>query len=321
MPLVSVIMPVYNREVLVADAIRSIQAQTFQDWEFLILDDASTDRTWSVCQSFADSDKRIRLHKNEKNRGCGAGRNDLIRISTGRYIAIQDSDDISVPDRLQQETDFLEAHPEIGLVSGVAEWVDVKDGRVLLRYPPSLFEGEPYPQNKSEMVRLLYDRMDVTVPACMFRRSVIAQVSNPFGEYHFVDDWYFTLELAHRTLFWGISKVLVYMKRGNSHDHLWSDYLEGLNEAKKLKKDIYNRYKNDPVSPINYALYRRSVASLVTIRGRYLGGWKGYFTLLESLFWDPFYPYSRRSLLEFSGRAWKKMGRVTGKRIHRDQTV
>jgi glycosyltransferase involved in cell wall biosynthesis len=315
MPLISVIMPVYNRELLVADAIRSIQSQTLEDWELLVLDDASTDRTWNVCQELAEKDKRIRLFKSEKNRGAGPSRNELVRHTKGMYIAIQDSDDVSVPHRLQLEFDFLESHPDIGLVSGVGTWIDVENERVMLQYPPSLFNGEPYPQTKTELIRLLYDRMELTFPACMFRHSFIEEISNPFGDYRYVDDWYFALELAHRTLFWGFFEVLVYMKRGKSHDHLWKDYLQGLHEAKKLKKDLYKRYKNDRDSPINYALYRRGIASLVTTRGRYLGGWKGYFTVLESLFWDPFYSYGYQSLLELSGRAWKKAKRILSGRI------
>jgi glycosyltransferase involved in cell wall biosynthesis len=318
MPLISVIMPVYNRELLVADAIRSIQSQTLEDWELLILDDASTDHTWNVCREFAEKDKRIRVFKSEKNRGCGPGRNELVRLVRGTYIAIQDSDDVSVPHRLQLEFDFLEANETIGLVSGVGTWIDAEDERVLLQYPSSLFNGKSYPETKSELVRILFDRMEVTVPACMFRRSLVEGISDPFGEYGFVDDWHFVIELAHRTLFWGFPEVLVYMKRGKSHTHLWKDYLQGLKEAKKLKKDLYRRYRNDPDSPINYALYRRSIASLVTTRGRYLGGWKGYFTVLESLFWDPFYSYAHQSLLELSGRAWKKLKRIGSSRISRN---
>src|SRR3989304_4808642 len=98
MPLVSVLMPVFNREMLVGDAIRSTQRQTFDDWELTILDDASTDRTLEICRSFEAEDKRIRVVANEQNLGLGETRKRLMSLGTGNYIASHDSDDVSVPE-------------------------------------------------------------------------------------------------------------------------------------------------------------------------------------------------------------------------------
>src|SRR5262245_27748035 len=133
-PLISVWMPVLNRENFVADAVRSIQNQTFQNWELLILNDGSQDHTHDICNSFAKEDDRIRYFSNENNEGVPASRNKLMTLSKGKYIAIQDSDDISVPDRLQSQVDLLESTPAIGLVSGICEIID-SEGNVLSYSP------------------------------------------------------------------------------------------------------------------------------------------------------------------------------------------
>jgi len=316
-PLVSVLMPVYNRETMVGDAIRSIQNQTFHDWELLLLDDASTDKSLEVCRAFEAEDKRIRVLVNERNVGCGESRNRLVSHATGEYIAMQDSDDVSVPQRLAHEVEILESKPDIGLVGGLAAWIDLEDGNVIANFPPTLNRGEPYPQDRSDMVRLLYSGCEVAVPTCMFRRSLLAGTAEPFGKYRFVDDWYFFLQVAHQSLMWGIPEVLVKMGRGKNHTHLWTNYVAALKEAKKMTRDVYELYKDNPESPINYRQYRRSVAILLTMKGRRLGGWKGYFNLIESILWDPSYRNALKSFWRFSRAAFRKGKRLAIQALQR----
>jgi glycosyltransferase involved in cell wall biosynthesis len=299
-------MPVYNREALVADAIRSIQNQTLKDWDLLILDDASTDKTLQVCRAFEAEDKRIHVFVNERNIGCGESRNRLLGHAKGEYIAIQDSDDVSIPERFALELEVLKSKPEIDLVSGIAAWVDLNQGHVLSKYPPYLCNGRQYPQDRSEMIRLLMYGCEVSVTTCMFRSSLVKGITEPFGRYRLVDDWYFFLKIAQQAQMWGIPDVLVDMKRGKNHAHLWSDSISALKEAQKMKKEIYEYYKRMPDSPINYWRYRRSVAISLTVQGRYLGGWKGYLKLVQSFLWDPFYRKTHKSLREFTGRAIRK---------------
>ena len=151
MPLISVLMTAFNREALVGEAICSIQNQTLEDWELIILDDASTDRTVEVCESFAAQDKRIRVLANEQNLGLGENRKRVMSLGTGKYIANHDSDDISVPERLAEQVEVLETRPEIGLVSGVVALVS-DEGHIFGYFPKSLYEGEQYPQEKKKMV-------------------------------------------------------------------------------------------------------------------------------------------------------------------------
>lgn len=302
-------MPVFNRETLISDAIRSIQNQTFTDWELIVLDDASTDRTLEVCRQFEEKDKRIRVVVNEKNLGVGQSRNRLTKFASGKYIANHDSDDISVPHRLEKEVDLLESKPEIGLVSGIAAWLD-DQGEIFMHFPDLLIRGEQYPQDTKQMARLLYLGCVVVNPACMFRRVLLDEMVDPYSNYRIVDDWHFLIHVAHRTLIWGIPEVLVIMRRGRKHSHLWEPTLPAQTEALRLSRTAYEHYKDDPNSPINFWLYRKSIAPFLTQQGRILCGWKGYLNLLQAITCDPGYGKAWESLWEFSGRALRKAKRV-----------
>jgi glycosyltransferase involved in cell wall biosynthesis len=124
-PLVSVAMVVCNVEKYLAVSIESILSQTFRDFEFIILDFGSTDQSKAIASSYAANDGRIRLHE-IPHCGLAEARNAACRLAEGQYIAVQDADDISLPNRLMWEVDFLEKHPEVGFVGGAAEWIDAE---------------------------------------------------------------------------------------------------------------------------------------------------------------------------------------------------
>ncbi|MDR1114727.1 MAG: glycosyltransferase [Tannerella sp.] len=112
-PAISVIMPVYNVERYVASAIQSILSQSFPDYELIIINDGSTDRSWDIARSF--NDHRIRLLSNDTNLGNYPARNKGLRVAKGKYICVMDADDIALPDRLMAQFSFMENHPEFGL--------------------------------------------------------------------------------------------------------------------------------------------------------------------------------------------------------------
>ena len=105
---ISVVMPVYNTKKFLEEAIKSILNQDFQDFEFIILDDFSSDGSFEILQDFAKKDKRIRLFRNEKNEWISFCRNKLISLSKTNIICPQDSDDISEKNRLSLIHDFFE---------------------------------------------------------------------------------------------------------------------------------------------------------------------------------------------------------------------
>jgi len=112
--LISVIMPVFNTEKYVGQAINSILAQTYKDFELIIIDDGSTDDTLSILHAYRNMDERIIILENGTNKGVAFSRNRGLERAKGEYIAVMDSDDISLPMRFEVEIAYLKAHPELG---------------------------------------------------------------------------------------------------------------------------------------------------------------------------------------------------------------
>lgn len=121
-PTVSVVMSVYNQEPYVKESINSVLAQTYSNFELIIIDDGSTDKSDDIVRTFTDS--RIRYYLNEKNMGIVATSNRGLSLAKGRYIARLDSDDNAAPDRLERQVSFLESNPEIGLVGSYFETIE-----------------------------------------------------------------------------------------------------------------------------------------------------------------------------------------------------
>src|SRR5688500_9557039 len=118
--LVSVLMPVYNGASYLENAICSIQAQTYLNWELLILDDGSQDTSLAICQALAENDQRLHVFSHYRNLGLAATMNHLVQMANGDYLAIQEQDDVSLSHRLLSEVALLNLMPEVGLVSGIA---------------------------------------------------------------------------------------------------------------------------------------------------------------------------------------------------------
>lgn len=125
-PEISVIMTVFNAGdgLDLRLAIESILSQTFDDFELLVCDDGSTDSTFKTLLDLRETDERIRIFRNQSNMKAAYGRNRCISESTGRYVAIMDADDYSHKDRLKQQWEFLEQHPQCDFVGASADLYD-----------------------------------------------------------------------------------------------------------------------------------------------------------------------------------------------------
>ena len=122
MPKVSVVMPVYNRQKYIKSSVESILNQTFTDFEFIIVNDGSTDKTLEILKSYTD--KRIKIIENEKNSGIVFSRNRGLNNATGQYIAMMDSDDIAYSNKLMKQVDFLDKNKEYGMVGTWVKFID-----------------------------------------------------------------------------------------------------------------------------------------------------------------------------------------------------
>ncbi|MBX8937885.1 glycosyltransferase family 2 protein [Enterococcus gilvus] len=107
-PLISVIMPAFNSSQHIDQAIQSIQRQTYENWELLVIDDCSKDQTVSIVEKFSANDNRINLFVLEKNQGAAVARNTGLENASGKYIAFLDSDDRWLPEKLEKQIEFME---------------------------------------------------------------------------------------------------------------------------------------------------------------------------------------------------------------------
>ncbi|MFT4326657.1 MAG: glycosyltransferase family 2 protein [Candidatus Woesearchaeota archaeon] len=166
-PKVSVLMPNYNGERFIAEAIESILRQTFTDFEFIIVDDCSTDESWKIIQRYARKDKRIRAFRNKRNVGIVKTRNKLFSLLSKNctYCAIFDSDDVSLENRLEKQVAFLEKHIHVGAVGGHTYIINEKGIVVFKRKYPLIFSRK----------KVLF-KSPFAQPAVMLRKSVLDSV-------------------------------------------------------------------------------------------------------------------------------------------------
>lgn len=123
-PLVSVILPVYNGENHLTECIESILNQTYQNFEFIIVDDASTDTTPEILNKYSDKDRRILIFTHQKNQKQTAAANTAIKNAKGPFLARMDADDVALSIRLEKQVQFMLDNPNVGLVGS---WVDIID--------------------------------------------------------------------------------------------------------------------------------------------------------------------------------------------------
>ncbi|MCS7080209.1 MAG: glycosyltransferase [Chloracidobacterium sp.] len=177
-PLVSVVLCVHNREDFLAEAMASILGQTLDDLELIIVDDASTDASPEVARSF--NDRRVRYFRNETNLGHAVSLDRGIAEARGQYIALMDSDDISLPERLEQQVAFLEANPAVALCGG---WVETFGAYA---------ETRRFPYEPEDLKVHLLAACPLSTPTILLRRTTTA--SRRFSAQRF--------EVAHDYAYW-----------------------------------------------------------------------------------------------------------------------
>lgn len=182
-PLISVIMPVYNAERYVAQAIESILTQTFTNFEFLITDDGSTDRSLPILQTYAARDRRICL-THSPNQGVSRTRNQMLTVARGDLIAVMDADDIALPERFARQVEFLQHHPEVVCVGASHELIDAA-GRLLTTLI--------LPEQDADIQReALAGHGSICHPCAMIRREALVQIGGydeSFLSAHDLDVW------------------------------------------------------------------------------------------------------------------------------------
>lgn len=201
-PFVSVIMSVFNGEQWLETAIRSIVDQTYGHWEFIIIDDASNEATQQILRLFRN-DSRFRIVRQEINRGLTKNLNTAIGMCRGEYIARMDADDISLPNRLQKQVDYLQRHPEADLVAGFIEFID-ESGK-----PAGLWPDDRQCVTHQQIISRLPWRNCLAHPTVMFRKKLMMEFTYNEAQTH-SQDWDLWWQLAdHRKQFAKIPETLL----------------------------------------------------------------------------------------------------------------
>ena len=188
---ITVLMPVHNGRKYLRDAIESILNQTYEDFEFLIINDGSTDNTLHIIKSYVDS--RIKLINNKKNIGLIKSLNKGIKRSKGEYIARMDADDVSFKNRLQTQVDFMEKHKDIGVCGSWAKTFGEKNE--LWKAPV---------ENIDIKTMMIFDS-PLIHPSVIMRKSIIKEYPN----YRRAEDYGLWVELMDKTKFYNIPECLI----------------------------------------------------------------------------------------------------------------
>lgn len=194
-------MSVYNGEDHVLEAIDSVLRQTFTDFEFIIINDGSTDKSTEIINSF--SDKRILFVHNGTNIGLTRSLNKGLDLASGEYIARMDADDISLPHRLKNQTTFMDNHPEIGICGSWVKTIGLSDNCVW-----------KYPTDNNTLKCSLLFAPTLAHPSVMMRRSVLVSNNLKYStQYPYAQDYELWVRSSRYTGLSNIGEVLLLLRQ------------------------------------------------------------------------------------------------------------
>lgn len=204
-PLVSVIMPAYNDEEYIDQALGSITHQTYTNLEIIVVDDCSTDATWQKIQAFAKRDSRIKPFRNKKNSKIVKTLNFAIEQSTGKYLARMDGDDERTLDGIEAQVTFMEAHPDVAIVGGISQVCDEK---------MNLLNERHYAETDEEIRKALFRYSPFTHATIVMRRSMLPEKWYD-EKFDWAEDYELYFRMAKKGKLANLNKVLYKIRTHN----------------------------------------------------------------------------------------------------------
>lgn len=207
-PEVSVLMSCYNASRWLHEAVDSVLTQSFENFEFIMVDDGSTDETWNIIQSYRDRDERV-VAMSKENTGLADSLNMCIAQARGAWIARLDADDICEPRRLEEQVTFVRNHPEVVLLGTGFVEID-EHGRAIKKHR--------YPSSHRNLV-LHLERSQGFFPhsSAFFRTDVVKQVGGYNQRIRRAEDWWLWLELSLRGKIACLPRALVKVRKYSNH--------------------------------------------------------------------------------------------------------
>ncbi len=205
---ISVIMPVYNGALFLREAIESILNQSFSDFEFIIINDGSTDDSKGIIREYELKDARIKFINQEQNSGLINVLNLGLSLSTGKYIARMDADDVSLPNRFASQAHFLDTHPEIGVLGSNVHSINSVGRRT------SNFINNPrLPQTSNQIKWSLCFSCCLMHPTIMARRELLLNAGGYDKSAKHAEDYDLWVRLAPTTNFYNLPQKLLLLRR------------------------------------------------------------------------------------------------------------
>lgn len=250
-PLVSIIIPTFNRSQFLGDALDGLIAQTYKHWECWVIDDGSTDHTSKLMENYTRLDQRIKYRKrpDDYSKGANACRNYGLLLSEGSLIAFCDDDDFWLPNKLELQVPIFEDHPNVGVVTGNMEYVNangIRTGRVI-----DFSECHGYIFKEL----LLKNRTSMVTP--IVRREVFDQVGNFNVSFKFSEDWEFWRRVGYYYEFYSVSEVMACVRKHdtNTTNQLTGKPIEQYLNYRRLTKSLLE-WGKDRLVPNDYKLIK-----------------------------------------------------------------
>ena len=251
-PYVTVLMSVYNGEKYLKEAIDSILNQTFEDFEFLMIDDGSTDQSLKILRSYKDP--RLRIVQNEKNIGLIKSLNKGLKLAQGKYIARMDADDISLPERLEKQVTFMDVSPKIGVCgTWLQAFGEIK--RTVVKSP----------LNHEDIIARMFCDNSIWHPTVIFRKDIIDRYHLFYDENaQGCEDYKLWVEMTKVTILANLPEVLLLYrihdsqvtKLGSNSQDIKNDLVENFlgrpltNHENKCHKSLHFAKPHSDILPI-----------------------------------------------------------------------
>jgi len=222
-PLVSIITPVYNHEKFIGDTINSIINQTYQNWEMLVVDDCSTDRSWEIIQEYAGKDSRIKAFRNTENKGLIPNWKFLIDNSKGEYIAFLEGDDIFYKNNLAKKIEIFEKFPDVGMVycnfNVISEngEVIIKNHKLFQRvrvYKNEYIEPSEYLGSKYHLIN---SYSQVMIKRLVIKKTGYPRTFCPLEKIFLPSDWDFNFRISTENKIYYIEDILFGYRKHSSN--------------------------------------------------------------------------------------------------------
>jgi glycosyltransferase involved in cell wall biosynthesis len=314
-PRLSVVLPTHNRSGLLRRAIASLLAQTFDDFEILVVDDASTDATPEVVAELAGADPRVRYLRLDPNVGVGAARNRGLELARGELVALQDDDDVALPERFARQVAVFDADPATVLVASTVAWVDGA-GQLLRVVPGKMRRGE-LPTAPAPLAAWLYLEGNwLPTVTLMLRRSSLSGVRFLEGV-HAGEDWFLALQLMCRLSVPGappsrlvfLPEPLVNVLRGDDHGSLMAVKDRVFPAQRRMLREFRAWLESEGLHLLD-ALHGQAWAQQLAREARFRGGWRAVGLLARASLRAPRAAGVRAGWRWIGAQAWQKARRL-----------